>query len=453
MAAPATEFPYAAMIGSLNGTPIKPKANKYETLVDVVKNTNNWTKYHSTVEYWNLQIEGDSRIYGKTHVSTVDAVKAAIELRGKVVLATGKNTTETVSDYEGLKGWELDEDNKTITILGNSAQERTNVLRDTWAVFKPQAVLDTETGEERFAALLKYRNEDEAVFGPDGEIFRCERSMTTMFGLPGYGMLAIMYFQDEDGQYWFASGLRAADKATYPAMWDVVSGGCVSIDETGQPATAVGTFIKEGGEEASLDEDFLKGYATPIAAVGYTTVRDHRAVGNQTKYDYGVHDDVMTVFKIEVKNPRKIKLLPRDGEVQYFRWANAAQLIKGMLQGDFKPNCALAITYMLLRLNLLNHIPYEERAEIAELVFTKPEFALSPDVKNTLEKILKVESIEAQIKDVMGGQNQDTVVVEQEAIDEAAPWVLPEDPFTYVEPEEPEKAPETEVDASAETQN
>jgi 8-oxo-dGTP pyrophosphatase MutT (NUDIX family) len=133
-------------------------------------------------------------------------------------------------------------------------------------------------------------------------------------------------------QLWVAT--RSASKALDPGKLDhMVAGGiCAGMD-------AVGTLVKEAGEEAGVPED-LAGQASFGGIIEYAMERPE-----------GLRRDRLYCYDLEV--PADFTPSPRDGEVQSFALTPIEDvLVRVRDTDDFKFNVNLVLMQLFVRLGL-----------------------------------------------------------------------------------------------------
>jgi hypothetical protein len=93
--------------------------------------------------------------------------------------------------FRGIPSWELDDDDRTITLTaGSTAEERSKAVELTLLAMR-------ETGH--FKVLDKWRNELYAVYGRGKELlFNVERSASPLLGVVTYGVHLTAYTRSKD---------------------------------------------------------------------------------------------------------------------------------------------------------------------------------------------------------------------------------------------------------------
>lgn len=188
-----------------------------------------------------------------------------------------------------------------------------------------------------------WRNELYVVFNPSKVPYLLvERAASPLFGVITYGVHITGYVPASPT----SSGMRlwvprrSYQKPTFPGMLDnTVAGGL------GYPYGIYDTAIKECGEEAGLEEDYVKQRLTSVGVITYW-------------YRHKYSDD-LNLFQPECEYIYDLKIdedtvpHPVDGEVAEFNLWNREQLDKELKAGNFKPNSALVFIDFFVRHGLL----------------------------------------------------------------------------------------------------
>lgn len=254
------------------------------------------------------------------------------------------------SVFQGLPAWEVDDENKTLTLTaGNDRATRSAAVAATTAAMRA-------TGH--FEVLNGWRDELYPVYGEDGQIvFEIERAASSLFGVVTYGVHMTAYQRVRAGvqetlKIWVPR--RAKDKSTYPSMLDNTVAGGIGVGEG-----PFESLIRESAEEASLSEAFVRENVRSTGAVTYFHIRDERAGGEtrllqpecQYTYDLEVGEDI---------EPR-----PSDDEVEGFTLMGVEEVKEMLAAGEFKPNCALVLLDFFIRHGVLT---YENERDYIEIV-------------------------------------------------------------------------------------
>ncbi|KAG6895797.1 hypothetical protein C0992_012461, partial [Termitomyces sp. T32_za158] len=171
-------------------------------------------------------------------------------------------------------------------------------------------------------------------------VFEIERSACALFGLITYGVHMSIYKEvqgngEKSLQVWVPT--RARTKQTFPGLLDnTVAGGIpsgMSIFES---------MVKECMEEASIPDSVVRKYARTVGAISYF----YRFLNSVAIYVY----DICIPADVDSKifEPR-----PLDGEVESFELLTYAEVVQKMRAGLFKPNCALVLIDLFIRLGYI----------------------------------------------------------------------------------------------------
>ncbi|BGP47569.1 hypothetical protein JCM10450v2_003432 [Rhodotorula kratochvilovae] len=206
-----------------------------------------------------------------------------------------------------------------------------------------------------------WRDEEYTIYGPvpppspDGEdnplpganeAFRMERSACALFGLATFGVHCTAYVQEEGEPLKLWVPRRSATKPTWPSMLDnTVAGGITAGDHPRQ------SIIRECAEEASLSPAFV---APRIKQAGVVTYHYRTSAGY-------LQPEVQYVYDLRLPAPgapdagegSQPSTNPADGEVESFALLPLDEVVQRMVDGEFKPNCALVLVDFFIRHGLL----------------------------------------------------------------------------------------------------
>jgi 8-oxo-dGTP pyrophosphatase MutT (NUDIX family) len=204
---------------------------------------------------------------------------------------------------DGIKGWlqlEADEDRRTLRIMRNVPSEAQRTLF-------MASLSDYWRGRDTFPLLRGWRYESWPVYGRGGELlFSMERTAVGLLGAMRYGVHMV------------ATGEVPAE--------------CVA---------------READEEASLPMDLVRREARFAGIVTYIYITDAREVG-EGGY---IYPECQWVYDLEL--PADVVPQPKDGEVESFRLCPVDEVIAGLANGEFKPNCALVTIDFFIRHGIL----------------------------------------------------------------------------------------------------
>ncbi|KAF3166179.1 hypothetical protein TWF788_000553 [Orbilia oligospora] len=222
-----------------------------------------------------------------------------------------------------------------VRLLGDTVEERTKNIDETTRRWRDA---------KRFEILSGWRDERYTVYAPQGKpCFYMERSAHPLFGVVAYGSHMTVYIPATPTtplRIWVPR--RAAGKATYPSMLDnTVAGGM------GDGQTPWECIIKEAGEEASLEEDYVRANAKAVGFVSYFYVRHKEAGGEEGL----LQPEVEYCYDMIVKEPSEGGPVPKpfDGEVAEHLLMDVDEVIRNLENGKFKPNCAAVLLDFFIR--------------------------------------------------------------------------------------------------------
>lgn len=222
---------------------------------------------------------------------------------------------------------------KKVTIIAqlDTCEKRTEAferLGDRWRAQKLFDVLDG------------WRNEKYAIYNPSSTVyFLMERAVTALFGVVTYGVHIVGYVPGKtsrDIRIWVPR--RALNKPTWPGYLDnTVAGG------VGYPASLWETAVKECGEEAGLDPQYVSSRLVSTGVVSYL----YRATDDLTNELSVIQPEVEYVMDLEMDEDTVPE--PADGEVESFELHSVGRVLELILEGKFKPNTALITVDFLIR--------------------------------------------------------------------------------------------------------
>ncbi|GAA5843517.1 hypothetical protein JCM11251_001642, partial [Rhodosporidiobolus azoricus] len=208
-----------------------------------------------------------------------------------------------------------------------------------------------------------WRDEEYTIWGPppvleagdnplpgSNEAFRMERSACALFGLATFGVHCTAYVEEEGRPLRLWVPRRSPTKQTWPSMLDnTVAGGITAGDSPRQ------SIIRECAEEASLPPAYV---APRILQTG-VLVYNYR-----TNQGY-LQPEVQYVYDLKLEGDVKPTTNPEDGEVAGFELMEVEEVVRRMVAGEFKPNCALVLIDFFLRRGLLKFESDSRYLEIA----------------------------------------------------------------------------------------
>ena len=171
---------------------------------------------------------------------------------------------------------------------------------------------------------------------PDGPVLASiDRGALPWFGILAQGVHVNGLVQRADGLHLWV-GRRATDRMMDPGKLDHLVAGGIPAGLTREQ-----TLVKEGAEEAGLDELAMRA-ARYAGVVGYTMARPE-----------GLRRDLLHCYDLLLPDPVQPK--PSDGEVSGFELWPIDRVIATVREtDDFKFNVSLVLIDLFLRLSLLS---------------------------------------------------------------------------------------------------
>ncbi|GAA5990133.1 hypothetical protein JCM11641_001066 [Rhodosporidiobolus odoratus] len=212
-----------------------------------------------------------------------------------------------------------------------------------------------------------WRDEEYTVWGPpsgehgnnplpgSNEAFRMERSACALFGVATFGVHCTAYVEEEGKPMRLWVPRRSATKPTWPSYLDNTTAGGITAGDN--PRYSI---IRECAEEASLPPSYV---APRIKQAGVITY-------NYRTADGWLQPEVQYVYDLLLPPPEQEGAIkpttnPEDGEVESFDLMSIEEVVKKMVDGEFKPNCALVLIDFLIRHGLLTFESDSRFLEIA----------------------------------------------------------------------------------------
>ncbi|KAK6497616.1 hypothetical protein TWF481_012021 [Arthrobotrys musiformis] len=247
-----------------------------------------------------------------------------------------------------------------VRLLGDTEEVRTKNIGET---------LDRWRKAKRFQVLSGWRNEMYTIYAPQGKpCFIMERSATPLFGVIAYGSHMTVYIPataTSPMKLWVPR--RAAGKQTYPGMLDnTVAGGM------GDGANPWECIIKEAGEEASLEAEYVRAHAKAVGYVSYFYVR-HKEAGGEAGL---LQPEIEYCYDMVVKEPSEGGPVPRpcDGEVDEHLLMDVEEVKMHLADGKFKPNCSAVLLDFFIRHGILTAENEPDYLEIYARLHRRLEF-------------------------------------------------------------------------------
>lgn len=260
-----------------------------------------------------------------------------------------KETSEPVSS-----SFDLDHDHRTVTIRGDTFEERTANVASLANVWR---------SKQTFKLMRNWHDELYPAWGPGKELlFNVERTASALLGIVTYGVHMTAFVRTADGlKIWVPK--RNSKKFTWGGMLDnAVAGGMASGEKP------LESLVREAWEEASLPTELVRSNARACGAITYYYARDEKAGGEtgllQPECEY--------VYDLELGE--EVELKPNDDEVEHFRLCSVPEVQDAMARGEFKPNCALVMLDFFIRHGILTPDNEPDYIEIVSRMHRKLDF-------------------------------------------------------------------------------
>ncbi|KAJ1675962.1 hypothetical protein EV182_000215 [Spiromyces aspiralis] len=287
----------------------------YTSLLGVVENCNSF-KYDEDDNTLYRFIAPTAATSGRKKDSLIGLVRSC-----DVAVLEQANTLVQVPPLD------IDKDQRTIKFSRHyaDAASRSEVMRKVLGQLRVQQALPT---------LAKWRDEQYPIYDADGLHASIERAASYTFGIRTYGVHINGYVRcnvDEAPlglKVWIAR--RSSTKQTWPGYLDQMVAGGIST-ELGM----METVIKECEEEAGIGPE-LASKAKPVGTIQYFT-----------QSEYGLQPETQYVYDLELLpnvDPR-----PNDGESEGFYLLALDEIKNKLLNGEFKPNCAVCMIDFMIR--------------------------------------------------------------------------------------------------------
>jgi len=218
--------------------------------------------------------------------------------------------------------------------------------------------------------LNGWRDELFTVYYPTHNPYvQVERALSPLLGIVMYGVHVNGYIPphlSSTGEIQFWIPKRSKTKSTYPGMLDNTIGGGI-----GNSYGVYETVVKESYEEAGFSKSFIQKNVKPAGTVSYLFC------DKATKYDQNiglVQPEVQYIYDLmcdESVNPS-----PVDMEAESFHLMSFEEVLQNVLNGNFKPNCALIIVDFLIRHGYIKVEDEPDYIEILSRLHRLPPFPL-----------------------------------------------------------------------------
>lgn len=256
--------------------------------------------------------------------------------------------------------FQVDQDLRKVTINGtlDTLEKRNKAL----------AIVARELNESGF--IKGWRDELFTIYYPAHEPYALvERALSPLLGIVMYGIHINGYIPphlSSTGEIQFWIPRRSKTKSTYPGMLDNTIGGGI-----GHPYGVFETVVKESYEEAGLSAEFIRKNSKAVGTVSYTFC------DAETEYDNTiglVQPEVQYIYDLvcdESVTPR-----PIDHEAESFHLMSFDEVWENIINGHFKPNCALVIADFLIRHGYITSENEPDYIEILSRLHRLPPFPL-----------------------------------------------------------------------------
>lgn len=273
---------------------------------------------------------------------------------------------DLANDLRSLQpeGLSFDEDQQTITLEGNTVEERSKYFNN--------ALLLLSQSDKKTA--FKLSKELEPIYGPRGPVLFANRKAGNRFGLPGCGVGVTLFEIDRDLNELSIFVQQRAQGKTYSRMYDNSMGGCNGCHK-GAPQDPRDGVGREADEEGGAPGEVIKRFERLCVL--------HHSQINETEYggkDPHTRRSSWYLNLVEINRPEdKAKgetytPYPKDGEVECFYRLPPPAIIRGILKCRFKPSGIMALTAFL---RAIGYLKREECKGLYELL-KKPSWDLSP---------------------------------------------------------------------------
>lgn len=241
--------------------------------------------------------------------------------------------------------WQIDHDERTVTLLASNMEERNRIIHDT-------LVREREKGT--FELLRKWSHEVFPVYGAKKElVLSVERVAAPLFGIVTYGVQLLAYQDNAEGpSIWIAR--RSESKRTFPSMLDSTVGGSLPTGE--QPFECL---VRESEEEASFPPELTRKNAMACGTLSYLNLTDERSGGEIGCFSPEVQ------FLYEMKIPNDIVPVPGDNEAEEITLMNVTELKESLAKGCFTPANGCVVLDFFIRHGLLTFENEPDYIEIA----------------------------------------------------------------------------------------
>ncbi|KAJ1717866.1 hypothetical protein LPJ61_007100 [Coemansia biformis] len=284
---------------------------------------------------------------------------------GKLVGAVSDKDAQQlqmVSDEQARPPFALDMERRLLTFSSwcDNRKKRTAAVA---------TVLEQLRASGAWASLAKWRSELYMVYGsatdPDGVSLALERAASYNFGIRTFGVHINGITKSELGQVRMWVARRSLQKQTWPGYLDQIAAGGI-----GDGMGVWESVIKECNEEGGIPRE-IACRAKYAGVIQYFT-----------RSDLGLQPETQFVFDLVL--PDGFTPYPNDGEVDSFHLWTIEEVIDGIKQDKFKPNCAVCIVHFLVRHGYLTAENEPDYLDIVDnlyvrLPFPAPRFSIAAE--------------------------------------------------------------------------
>ncbi|KAJ7748417.1 nudix hydrolase 20 [Mycena metata] len=280
-------------------------------------------------------------------------------LRPQIIelLRVENSRTEAKSIWVGLEGADVTHARKiSFDASLDTHTKRTAVMKEMCERWRDTGILPDIIGPKKWRAEMYpvYRDafgvhDYPAGDAEDGELnfaFEMERAAAALFGVITYGVHMSTYQEITDPvsgertlRLWIPT--RAKNKSMWPGYLDnTVAGGIPA----GMPMFEA--LVKECMEEASLPEELVRKHVRSVGCVSYFHRTSKGWLQPEVEYMYDMPIP-------PTADPTPFEPKPLDGEVERFDFLNKTQVEVEMRSARFKPNCAVVLIDLFIRLGYI----------------------------------------------------------------------------------------------------
>ncbi|KAF5023882.1 hypothetical protein F66182_4041 [Fusarium sp. NRRL 66182] len=196
-----------------------------------------------------------------------------------------------------------------------------------------QETVDEAIDNDLFPILHKEHSEYFRIVGA-ASFVQVERFAAPLFGIATRGAHLTGYVRGDDGQVSIWVARRSRHLFSYPGLLDsTVAGGVKASD------SPLACIKAESAEEACLPPDLVSSHVEPTGVITLANIDERSEL---------FHSDIIYVFDLEM--PTHVVPRPGDDEVDEFVLMECSEVVRRMLEGEFKPNvCPVMIDFLVRR--------------------------------------------------------------------------------------------------------